>query len=131
MANAIPTQFFDMMPLPIAVVDVAGEPPHQPLVYVNPSFTDSIGWSIDEIPDKEHWWKTAYPDIQYQKVIERLWEVSVEEQSSEQNRFVIMTVNIMTKHRGIKRFKVYTELQSALLEGYHVVAFEETEENLI
>jgi hypothetical protein len=36
----------------------------------------------------------------------------------------------MTKHNGSKRFKVYTELESTLLDGYHVVAFEEIDESI-
>lgn len=131
MTKAIPTQFFDMVPIPILVADVTDDPFEQNLVYLNPSFAEKIGWSIEEIPNKEKWWKTAYPDPQYQKVVERLWEVNVDAQSSGEENFVIMSVNIMTKHRGTKRFKVYTELQSSLLEGYHVVAFEEIEEEIL
>jgi hypothetical protein len=117
-----------MLPLPIVVVENVEGTLNHPLVYVNPSFSNSIGWGIEEIPDKNSWWKTAYPDPDYQKVVERLWEMSMESKGSNDDNFVSMTVNIMTKHKNIKRFKVYTELQSALLEGYYVVAFEETSE---
>ena len=74
---------------------------------------------------KEHWWQAAYPDPQYQQVVERLWEISMESKDSNNDNFVLLTVNIMTKHHDVKRFKVYTELESALLDGYYVVAFEE------
>lgn len=131
MAKPIPTQFFDLLPLPIVIVETSGEPLSQPLVYLNPSFTELIGWSLEEVPNKEQWWKVAYPDPQYQKVVERLWEMNVETLGSEKDNFVIMSVNIMTKHRGMKRFKVYTELRSALLEGFHVVAFEEIDEEVL
>lgn len=126
MTKSIPTKFFDMLPLPIVVVKNVAETLNHPLVYVNSSFRKIIGWSLEEIPDKEHWWKTAYPDPQYQKVVERLWEVGVESSGDDNDNFVLVTVNIMTKHQGTKRFKVYTELESALLDGHYVVAFEET-----
>jgi hypothetical protein len=51
--------------------------------------------------------------------------MSMETKNSQNDNFVLLTVNIMTKHHGVKRFKVYTELESALLDGYYVVAFEE------
>jgi hypothetical protein len=44
---------------------------------------------------------------------------------AEKDSFVTVTVNIQTKSHGVKRFKVYTELKSALMDGYYVVAFEE------
>lgn len=115
-----------MLPLPILVAEIVEETLNHPVVYVNSTFSKIIGWDLADIPDKEHWWKTAYPDPQYQKVVERLWEIGMESSDTEHDNFVLVTVNIMTKHNGIKRFKVYTELESALLDGYYVIAFEET-----
>ena len=131
MSKPIPTKFFDMLPLPIVVVKIIEDTLNHPLEYLNASFSESIGWSLEEIPDKEHWWQTAYPDPQYQKVVERLWEMSIESEGSNNDDFIFMTVNIMTKHNGTKRFNVYTELQSALLDGYYVVAFEEISESTL
>lgn len=119
-----------MLPLPIIVAEVVEGTLNQPLVYVNSSFSKIIGWDLEDIPDKEHWWKTAYPDPQYQKVVERLWEMGIESSGTDDDNFVLVTVNIMTKHNGSKRFKVYTELESTLLDGYHVVAFEEIDESI-
>jgi PAS domain-containing protein len=130
LSKSIPTKFLDMLPLPIVVLKYVEETLNHPIVYLNSSFRKIIGWNLDEIPDKENWWHKAYPDPQYQKVVERLWEISMESKGSDNDNFVIMTVNIMTKHNGAKRFKVYTELKSALLEGYYVVAFEETNESI-
>jgi hypothetical protein len=131
LSKPIPTKFFDMLPLPIVVVKIIEDTLNHPLEYLNASFSESIGWSLEEIPDKEHWWQTAYPDPQYQKVVERLWEMSIESEGSNNDDFIFMTVNIMTKHNGTKRFNVYTELQSALLDGYYVVAFEEISESTL
>ncbi|GAC21090.1 hypothetical protein [Paraglaciecola arctica] len=131
MSKSIPTKFFDMLPLPIVVLEIVEETQNQPLVYLNASFSQVIGWNLEEIPDLENWWKTAYPDPQYQKVVKRLWNISMESQGTYNDNFVIVTVNIMTKHDGIKRFKVYTELKSALLDGYNVVAFEEISEPVL
>lgn len=125
MSKPIPTTFFDMIPIPIVVVKADKDTLNHALVYINNSFNNTIGWSLKEIPDKEHWWQKAYPDPLYQKVVESLWEMSMETLDSENNSFVIVTVNIATKYNGVKRFKVYTELRSALLDGYYVVAFEE------
>lgn len=131
MSKSIPTQFFDILPLPIVVVKFVEGTLNHPFVYLNASFRQIIGWNLTEIPDKAHWWQRAYPDPQYQNVVERLWEISMESKDSDNDNFVIMSANIMTKHNGMKRFKIYTELKSALLEGYYVVAFEETSEAIL
>lgn len=67
----------------------------------------------------------AYPDPTYQKIIESQWELIMETIDSNNDSFVTMAVNIMTKCNGVKRFKVNTELKSALVDGYYVVTFEE------
>lgn len=56
-------------------------------------------------------------------MVERLWEMSIESKNLDNDNFVLMTVNIMKKN-GIKRFKAYTEMENALLNGYYIVAFE-------
>nr|WP_268820209.1 hypothetical protein [Paraglaciecola sp. G1-23] len=114
-----------MLPLPIVVVKNISDSLNHPLVYVNIRFKQIIGWDIEDIADKKSWWQKAYPDPYYQKAIENLWELKMDSIDPENNSFVIMTVNIMTKHQGIRRFKVYTELDSVLMKGYYVVAFEE------
>jgi PAS domain-containing protein len=126
----IPTTSFDMLPLPIMVVELNEEALNHTIVYLNQSFINIIGWDLADIPDKNHWWQKAYPDPHYQKVVESLWELSMESIDAEKDSFVTVTVNIQTKRHGVKRFKVYTELKSALMDGYYVVAFEEINESL-
>lgn len=114
-----------MLPVPILVVELKKETLNHNVMYLNNAFNNIIGWSLKEIPDKEHWWQKAYPDPDYQKVVENLWELSMETVDINKDSFVTMTVNIMTKCFGVKRFKVNTELKSALVDGYYVVTFEE------
>ena len=125
MSKSIPTKLFDMLPLPILVVELNEDNLNHSLIYLNNSFANIIGWSLAEIPDKDHWWQKAYPDPNYQKVVESLWELGMESIDSKNDKFVTVTVNIMTKSNGVKRFKVHTELKSALVDGYYVVTFEE------
>jgi PAS domain-containing protein len=121
----IPTTSFDLLPLPIMVVELNKEALNHTIVYLNQEFINIVGWDLTDIPDKNHWWQKAYPDPHYQKVVESLWELSMESIDAEKDSFVTVTVNIQTKAHGVKRFKVYTELKSALTDGYYVVAFEE------
>jgi len=124
----ISTKHLDNLPQPIIVVEHNPKSLNHNLVYVNDSFKKIIGWTLDEIPNKNQWWKRAYPDPNYQKVVESLWEMEMESIDINSDEFVSITVNIMTKHNGVKRFKVNTELKSSLIDGYYAVSFEETKE---
>ncbi len=129
LSQPIPTKFLDMLPLPVVVVEFTEETLNHTFVFLNNKFNSIIGWSLNEIPDKDHWWQKVYPDAQYQKVVESQWELSMESLDSDNDSFVSMTVNIKTKHNGVKRFNVCTELKNVLIDGYYVVTFEEVNES--
>lgn len=113
-----------MLPLPVVIIENDEHSLNHSFVYLNRRFTDVIGWSLKDIPDKEHWWKTVYPEPDYQKVVESQWELGMESLLENKDSFVLMTVNIMTKYNGTLRFNVYTEFKSFLVDGYYAVVFE-------
>ncbi len=41
--------------------------------YINPTFTDIFGYTIEDIPDRDTWLKRAYPDESYREYINKLW----------------------------------------------------------
>ena len=129
MTKPIPSQFFDFLPTPILIGEFIEESLNHNVVYLNNAFVDTIGWSLNDIPDKDHWWQKAYPDPNYQKTVASLWELNMESAIANTDDFVTLTVNIMTKHQGVKRFNVHTELKSTVLDGYYVVQFEEVIES--
>lgn len=125
MHKSISTQSLDVSPVPTLVVTLNEDTLNHHVIYSNKAFIDSIGWTLEEIPDKNHWWKKAYPDPNYQKVVENLWELSMESVDVNNDSFVTITANVMTKFNGVKRFEIHTELKSTLKDGYYIVKFEE------
>ena len=55
---------FDRLPIPIAISDN-----NDRNLYVNPKFTEILGYVIEDIPDTDTWDKLAYPDPKYQEII--------------------------------------------------------------
>ncbi|WP_236559622.1 hypothetical protein [Colwellia sp. 20A7] len=53
-SKQIPTDFFDMLPIPIAVLELKDNTLNHPMIYLNSSFNRTIGWNLDDIPDKDH-----------------------------------------------------------------------------
>lgn len=42
-------------------------------LYVNPYFTEITGYTIEDIPTKEEWFKKAYPDKNYRRKVLKAW----------------------------------------------------------
>jgi len=55
---------FDRLPIPIAISDN-----NDRNLYVNPKFTEILGYVIEDIPDTDTWTNLAYPDPEYKKII--------------------------------------------------------------
>lgn len=49
----------------------------QKALYINPTFTKLFGYSIDEVPNADHWWPLAYPDANYRKQVSEEWQTKV------------------------------------------------------
>ena len=47
--------------------------PDRTFEYFNPKFTDIFGYDCQDLPDKEAWFKKAYPDSEYQKKVSAVW----------------------------------------------------------
>ncbi len=55
---------FDRLPIPIAISDNSDRN-----LYVNPKFTEILGYVIEDIPDTDTWINLAYPDPEYKEII--------------------------------------------------------------
>lgn len=127
-SEVIPKEFFNLLPLPILIHKPLLDDLNSPIVFLNTQFLTEIGWTLEDIPDKNHWWQAAYPDSTYQKVIERQWELGVSNALEKTESFVFINANIMSKFSGPRRYKIYTQINSQMLPGYNVVAFGKSDE---
>lgn len=120
-AEQIPENHLNSLPLSAIVVKHNDSTLNHKLVFINERFKKELGWSLDEIPDKDTWWVTAYPDPNYQKVVARLWELSVEDFNENEKSHVSMDVNINTKFNGTKRFRVFIEMENQIIPSHYIV----------
>jgi len=45
---------------------------------INDKFTALFGYTMDDVPDVDHWWPLAYPDEAYRESIRNEWQARVE-----------------------------------------------------
>lgn len=60
---------------PLAIYMSAGV--EQKAMYINPTFINLFGYTIDEVPTVDHWWPLAYPDPEYRKEVSDEWQEKV------------------------------------------------------
>ncbi len=66
-------KFADLAPFGISIIK-----PDRVFEYFNPKFTEVFGYTIEDLPDKETWFKRAYPDETYRQQVVAAWrEASV------------------------------------------------------
>ncbi|MGB5985948.1 MAG: PAS domain S-box protein [Desulfobacterales bacterium] len=47
---------------------------NQAFEYFNPEFTQILGYTLEDLPDKRTWFEKAYPDPQYRNMARTIWE---------------------------------------------------------
>ena len=65
-------------PLGISLIESNGRIAHH-----NPAFTRILGYTIEDIPDVNTWWQTAYPDAVRREEILAIWQKEVIERPAE------------------------------------------------
>jgi len=63
----------NISPHPIALIDKNGR-----YLFVNPAFTEMFGYSLEEIQNGREWFRLAYPDPEYRKVVIEAWKADLE-----------------------------------------------------
>ena len=91
--------------------------------YINPKFTEIFGYTLEEIPTREHWLEKAYPDPEYRQKVVACWKEdsgAAEEGKAPPRVFTVTCKDGSTKEILFKRV--------ALTDQSHLVTFEDITE---
>jgi hypothetical protein len=123
-AKLVPIEFFNMLPIPIIVSEIGVNNIPPAFIFINNKLVQELGWTLDEIPDRNAWSKKVYPDEDYLRVVEEQWDLNKTIAKETNQGFVNVEVNLATKFNTFKRFKIYTQITNLLIPGHYVLAFE-------
>jgi PAS domain S-box-containing protein len=70
-------KILDVSPVPMVITDNRA----QKTVYINAKFTETFGYTIEDIPTASEWFYLAYPDLEYRSYILRNWTKQMSEAS--------------------------------------------------
>ncbi|MBI4643025.1 MAG: response regulator [Deltaproteobacteria bacterium] len=78
--------------------------------YLNPKFVETFGYSLEDIPQLEDWYRLAYPDQRYrQKAIKR-WQKSLQKAARENRPTEINEVEVTCKDGSKKIIDIFGTL---------------------
>ncbi len=63
----------DTSPIPMVLHDET-----ESVLYVNKKFTETFGYTIDDIPSINDWWRLAYPDEKYRRFVTKRWYTAID-----------------------------------------------------
>lgn len=102
---------------PIAMVMASGI--EERVEWVNNKFIELFGYTIEDMPDVEHWWHLAYPDETYRVEIKSQWTTKVEQAIRKKSQIEPMEATVRCKD-GSRR---YIEFCLSAIGEKHIVTF--------
>lgn len=75
----------------------------QHIEYINQQFTQLFGYTLDDIPDLESWYRLAYPDEQYRNTVVREWSKQVDLACHDGSNAPELETDISCKNGDIRR----------------------------
>jgi signal transduction histidine kinase len=112
------TDILNFLPYPFLIASVSGGTLVQS--FLNRQFLEEIGYTLDEIPTIDDWFRLAYPDINYRMSIQTSWMKMIREAQTEGEKHVVTHAQIFTKRNGYQWFEVKSSLRA---NGYQFVSF--------
>lgn len=108
-------QLIDVSPVAMIMSSGSGER----IDSINDKFSELFGYTLEDMPDIEHWWPLAYPDEKYREEIRTQWEARVEQAMLHKTRTEPIEAMVTCKD-GSQR---YVEIQLSSMGDRHIVTF--------
>ncbi len=112
------SRIIEAMPLPLVLSDGLGN-----IVYLNKAFNQTIGYTLEEIPDLEHWRQLAYPDPQYRKEVVNAWQNNLEVTQSTGAPYIPIEAKITCRNGNIRTFLISPESLGADISEIRLIVF--------
>lgn len=119
-------EFLDIVPIPVLVselIDNGKSSVTRVHRFLNLAFLEQIGYTMDEIPDIEHWFKLAYPEDDMRKNVMEEWFQVVNKSLVEGRNTAEVSALIHCKNGQKRWFTVTAQVHSKITPNMHIVAF--------
>ncbi|NJA06166.1 EAL domain-containing protein [Methylococcaceae bacterium WWC4] len=100
------------------------------IAYLNPAFVETFGYSRTELLEWEDWWRKAFPDAEYRRMVRSDWEERAQLVLSGGHGFPSMELDVVCKNGAKKIVLVNLVALSADLAGHQVVILSDITERV-
>jgi signal transduction histidine kinase len=111
------TGVLDFLPYPFLVSEFRNSKRYN--VFVNQKFLEEIGYTCEEIPTNEDWFKMAYPNPTYRQEVKEEWASRSLQAQKADEEFVFLRALIHTKMNGDRWY----EVKSSVSGSSYLVSF--------
>ncbi|MEA3333935.1 MAG: cache domain-containing protein [Pseudomonadota bacterium] len=89
--------------------------------FLNRKFTQTFGYTLDDIPTMDKWWEKAYPDINYRKEVQKTWFSKLDKVTAREPFEPVTQIrNVTCKDGSIREIKFhYTPVGRHGLVTFH------------
>jgi len=112
---------FDLAPIALCITDGSTH-----LVNINQAFVSMFGYSLEDVPTIEDWWRLAYPDPKYREEARSSWREDVLEATRMRTPLVPRVYRITGKNGLVRQCHVF----GYPFEKEFLVSFEDVSESL-
>lgn len=105
-------------------VDDKGEE-YDEILYVNPEFTQAIGYNQQDVPTDRDWFVKAYPEKMYQTFIFHEWFEALNQAKQNKQNLLGIPAKITCKDGTEKWFQITTHIESNIADNCHLIVFVE------
>jgi two-component system cell cycle sensor histidine kinase/response regulator CckA len=103
-------------PIPYALNDADGN-----IVYLNPEFVRTYGYTLADIPSLDAWWPRAYPDPEYRAQVAAGWSARLADAQRTGSPFEAMEVRIRAKDGALHTVVAYSRSLAPAMAGIQLV----------
>ena len=111
-------ELLNVSPVPCALNDSALN-----ISFLNRTFVETFGYTLQDIPDLRAWWALAYPDPDYRTWVAKAWQARVDTMHASGKPFEALEVRICCKDGSERCAIVSTVALSSPLDDVYLVAF--------
>ncbi len=90
-------RIIEKSPLPMVLTDA-----HQKIIYFNEKFTETFGYTLDDVRKTEDWWEIAYPDAPYRQRVRQSWKNEIDLAQQTNSEIEMQEWELTTRER-VKR----------------------------
>lgn len=114
-------------PIPYALNDADGN-----IMYLNPEFVRTYGYTLADLPNLDAWWPRAYPDPEYRARVAAEWLARVEKAERTGSSFEPMEASICGADGAVHVVVAYARSLSPAMAGIQlVVLYDVTKERAL